>query len=115
MRALYDYDYPGNVRELRNIIERAFVLCSDNLIDVKHLPAEVIDASSLRADGKLKPSERRIAEAHAHQEIHGHDSPQAQRLLAVLNAHNWNRASAAESMGISRTTLWRRMKEYGLV
>ena len=57
LTALYDYDYPGNVRELMNILERAFVLCHQEEIDLAHLPAEVVAAAG------RKPTEQ--AEDHA--------------------------------------------------
>jgi len=119
MRALYDYDYRGNVRELRNIIERAFVLCSGNLIDVQHLAPEVAAAPGQLGRGgdpfRLKPSERRIAEARVPEVERAGATQGARRLLAVLERNGWNRAATAASLGIGRTTLWRRMKEYGLI
>jgi PAS domain S-box-containing protein len=119
MRVLYDYDYPGNVRELRNIIERAFVLCSGNLVDLQHLPAEVTSISSARGPGErdihVRPSEKRIAEARIAPPDRRQDSPEKRRLLSLLEAHGWNRTLVAKELGIGRTTLWRRMKEYKLV
>ncbi len=119
MRVLYDYDYPGNVRELRNIIERAFVLCSGNVIDHQHLPAEVTSAYSAGGMGNgnlhAKPSEKRIAQVRLDPKERSQDSPEIRRLLAVLEAHGWNRTAAAKELGVGRTTLWRRMKDYGLV
>jgi PAS domain S-box-containing protein len=119
MRALYDYDYRGNVRELRNVIERAFVLCSGGVIDLQHLPPEVVSTRPHSSFGGepvvLKPSERRIAEANLGESARAEVQPGARRLLAVLEANGWNRASTAAALGIGRTTLWRRMKEYGLI
>jgi len=119
MRALYDYEYRGNVRELRNIIERAFVLCSGDVIELQHLPAEVVSPHAYADhDGQaspFKPSERRIAEAILPRGSRELERPEARRLLAVLEANGWNRTTTAEALGIGRTTLWRRMKEYGLI
>lgn len=85
MSILMDYDYPGNVRELKNIIESAFVLIDEGYIDVNHLPVY------LRED---KGERRRIEEA--------------------LRQARWKKSEAAKLLGISRATLWRKMKKYGL-
>lgn len=120
MRVLYDYDYPGNVRELRNIIERAFVLCAGSVIDLQHLPNEVVSIHTRVGVDKgplsSKPSERRIAAVDT-SASHRYpvESPEKQRLLAILDAHGWNRTVVAKELGIGRTTLWRRMKDYGIV
>lgn len=85
MKILMDYDYPGNVRELKNIIESAFVLIDEGYIDTNHLPVY------LRED---KGERRRIEEA--------------------LRQARWKKSEAAEILGVSRATLWRKMKKYGL-
>ena len=119
LQALYDYAYPGNVRELRNILERAFVVCPDSTIDLSHLPREVVGYS---ADGKPTATADRerndpsASEQPARQlPDRSHASAGAQKLLAVLDSHGWNRSSTAAALGISRTTLWRRMKELHLL
>jgi PAS domain S-box-containing protein len=119
MEALLDHSYPGNVRELRNILERAFVLSSGRTIDVRHLPNEITGVGVARhgspADARRRPSDRRIAEASIPSPARQHLPSQARRLLAALDAHGWNRTATAAALGIGRTTLWRRLKEYGLV
>jgi len=85
MKILMDYDYPGNVRELKNIIESAFVLIDEGYIDINHLPVY------LRED---KGERRRIEEA--------------------LRQARWKKSEAAKILGVSRATLWRKMKKYGL-
>ena len=101
LTALYDYDYPGNVRELVNILERVFVLCHEEQIDVAHLPPEVVSGEGRGAAGRAASGRRPMR-------------PEVQRLLDALDAHGWKRGATAEALGISRSTLWRRMKEYGL-
>jgi DNA-binding NtrC family response regulator len=128
LSALYDYDYPGNVRELTNILERAFVLCHEEQIDLVHLPAEVGSGESrlpLERPSRLKPSEHKLLsspENEADSESQppersgrrGPIRPEVQRLRDALDAHGWRRDETARALGISRSTLWRRMKEYGL-
>jgi DNA-binding NtrC family response regulator len=140
LTALYDYDYPGNVRELRNLLERAFVLCHDEQIDIIHLPADVATAAGTKPGDeasvesstsgewpvRLKPSEHKLISSRESRADGApypsrrstereHMRPEVQRLLDVLDANGWNRGATAGALGISRSTLWRRMKEYGLL
>ncbi len=131
LMALHDYAFPGNVRELVNILERAFVLCHGSEIELEHLPVNVtgpaddtdLPGAPLSAR-RLKPSERRLLLRASRA---GDDPPQSRQLRApiarpevrqlviALDAHGWNRSATARALGISRTTLWRRMRDYGLV
>lgn len=120
LRLLQAYDFPGNVRELRNIIERAFVFCRGPLVEPEHLPPEV------RAG--LSPAGRAAVEARAapaddagepvsfvpEDRVRG-GVPDAARLRAVLERHRWNRTAAARALGIGRNTLWRGMRRRGLL
>jgi len=119
MAAVTDYDFPGNVRELRNLLERAFVLCHTELIDTEHLLPEILhgtaapDVTPTASPGRMKPSERRILRGCTPnlEDL----SPEVRRLVETLDAHEWNRTATARALGIARTTLWRRMREYGLL
>jgi PAS domain S-box-containing protein len=124
LTALYDYDYPGNVRELTNILERAFVLCHEDRIDLVHLPPEVVLAGGRGATGQAEghdsaraPSFPAIHRSAAKTSRPAPDQVRSEvrRLLDVLDAHGWKREATARALGISRSTLWRRMKEYGLL
>ncbi len=119
MRVLFDYDYPGNVRELRNIIERAFVLCAGSVIDVQHLPPEVVDHSRrcVGLDPYLPrtPEEQISLSAKPPSRRAESEPPEKQRLIGILDEYGWNRTAVAKRLGIGRTTLWRRMKDYGMV
>ena len=101
LRALMDYDYPGNVRELENAVEHGFVLCRGDLIDARGLPPEIRGpdlAPSPGGEGALDPL--RAAEAEA-----------IRQTLARFDGH---RQKSADALGIHKTTLLRKMKRLGL-
>ncbi|NOX66858.1 MAG: PAS domain-containing protein [Chlorobi bacterium] len=100
LETLMYYDFPGNVRELENIIEHAFVMCSDDQIKFRHLPLEIQEQRknhNLNLDPKpIEDSECKI-------------------LMETLEKHNWNKLKTAEELRLHRTTLWRKMQKYGLI
>jgi len=96
---LMRYDFPGNVRELENAIEHAFVLCRGRTIEPRHLPAEI--ARSKKAPSTGRADVLREAEAQA--------------VRTALERAGGNRERAAGELGIHRATLWRKMKRYGLI
>jgi len=92
---LMGYEYPGNVRELENIIEQAFVLCRGGMIELHHLPPE------LRPAGLAGPTESRPMSLEAMEK----------HLIAeAVRRHNGNRKRAAEDLGIDTSTLYRKIK-----
>jgi two-component system response regulator HydG len=105
-RALLAHDYPGNVRELRNVIERASLLASDGIIRARHLPADVVSPDFPSAAGTAEGSTRRVGIA----------APSLDRgsLERALAEHHGNRRAAAETLGISERTLYRRLGQHGL-
>ncbi|MEJ2427567.1 MAG: sigma 54-interacting transcriptional regulator [Deltaproteobacteria bacterium] len=94
---LFDYDWPGNVRELINVIEYSFVLCHQGEIMPNHLPARVTGEQS-----RVTPK-RRVAQRPRGDE-------EKKRILEALEATGGNQSKAAEILGISRVTLWKRLK-----
>ncbi|MGQ9508268.1 MAG: sigma-54 interaction domain-containing protein [Thermodesulfobacteriota bacterium] len=103
LRLLLRHDYPGNVRELENIIEHAFVLCRGNRIDLDCLPKELIIKEEEMDSLILSKEERPIEKA------------EMEVLKRTLERNTGNRVKAAKELGISRATLWRKMKRYGLI
>ena len=100
MEAIMAYPWPGNVRELRNAVEYAMVLCPEDLIRVDHLPQKVI-GNSIPKNGVPTPSPSGQGERDA--------------LMKSLQMTGGNRSEAAKILGVSRVTVWKRMKKYGLI
>jgi transcriptional regulator with PAS, ATPase and Fis domain len=104
-RILLDHDYPGNIRELENILEYATIVCKNYQIEPRHFPPYL-----LRAKEKVPPVDVDTNEAPdpgvSMQEM------EKEELLEALRKHRWNRQAAAEALGISRTTLWRKIRRF---
>jgi transcriptional regulator with PAS, ATPase and Fis domain len=106
MRMLWMYDWPGNVRELENTLEYAVALSQGQTILPASLPIE------LQGDSRM---ERRPTVNTASGGEHSSENEiERKRILAALERNQWRRGAAAVELGISRTTLWRRMRELGL-
>ncbi len=104
LRVLLGYGWPGNVRELENALEYAVAVCKGQTILPEDLPAELQQGTSTIADepaGNADAAQRSLGAG-------------AEVLTQVLVAHRWRRVEAARALGISRATLWRRMREAGL-
>ncbi len=91
---LVRYDWPGNIRELENIIERAMVLCRGGIIDANDLPLE--------AQPAVRSSGERLQDV------------EKQHITTVLGKAGWNLSKAAEKLGIHRNTLRAKIREYGI-
>ena len=102
MAALMGYSYPGNVRELENAIEHAFVVCIGNTIQFGDLPVHIIESVTNPTDG---PSAKVLPLQCA----------EAETIRAVLHKHQGNRNRSAAELGISRNTLWRKIKGYNIL
>lgn len=105
MRLLQQYRWPGNVRELENAVERAVVLCKGHRVTPIDLPAKLVAAAKQESPAQgYKPQTLREAL----------EEPERHILEAALRANGWNRQTTAEQLGINRTTLYKKMKRYGL-
>jgi len=97
LKILMKYHFPGNVRELENIIERTMVLCRNNVIECDHLPHEITQhytSHYTRNDAPLSTKEL-----------------ERKKILEGLRRNNWNRLATAREMGIHKTTLFRKIKK----
>jgi two-component system, NtrC family, response regulator HydG len=113
------YDWPGNVRELMTAVEYACIVCEGGRILAHHLPEEVregvvagVASSNGNGDG------RKAAEARAPEPAKRYVAPDAdaerEAILHALEEADGNRTRAAAALGMGRTTLWQKLKEYGL-
>ena len=98
MEAIWAYSWPGNIRELINALEYAFVICSGETIDISHLPDAVV--SSERRDILRLPFDEDV-------------SVKSQVIVALKQAHG-KKTEAAKILGISRQALWKRIRKYGI-
>jgi len=97
------YDWPGNIRELRNMVERLVIMTSGDVIGPDDLPSPLRpkDAAAIGADGQRSLKEARDGFERAY-------------ILAELRAHDWNMTRTAERLGIERSHLYRKIKTYGI-
>jgi two-component system response regulator HydG len=102
LEVFMQYGWPGNIRELINVIEYAFVLCPQGEISISHLPAQLLGHNPMHIQqvsktwGKSQKGDER------------------QELIKALQATDGNKSEAARRLGVSRVTLWKRIKKYGI-
>ena len=97
-----EYSWPGNIRELRNVIERATVLCESDVLQPHDLPVSILNNGN-----------REIL-TDALNVIQIDNNPHKVKILASLEKNRWNKTLTAKDLNISRATLWRKIKAYSL-
>ncbi len=100
LRLLRAYEFPGNVRELENAIEHAFVICRGNTIEEKHLPERILEAIRKKGESNGRASYGATSEESIIRE--------------ALERNRGNRNKTAEELGMHRSTLWRKMEKYNI-
>jgi len=106
LECMVHYSWPGNVRELRNIVERAVVLTRSETIYRDSFPAQVTEGLAGALDAPSRRTRHRLKEAMR--------EPERQYLLRTLRLVGWNKQDAARRLRISRSTLYKKIKEHGL-
>ncbi|HNQ35134.1 MAG TPA: sigma 54-interacting transcriptional regulator [bacterium] len=97
---LMGHDWPGNIRELENIIERAFILCPEGQVGIEHLPAELTGRdASVHSKNRLRLSR---------------DVLEAQAIREALEKNRFNRLAAARALGVHKSTLFRKIDRLGI-
>ena len=99
LQILMHHSFPGNVRELENIIEHAFVLCNESMIREKHLPLDLFEHHKQEDQEKYQQKLKEI---------------EAELILRTLKEHNWNRQATAKALNMHKTTLFRKIKRLGI-
>jgi transcriptional regulator with PAS, ATPase and Fis domain len=103
MQFLLNHDYPGNVRELENMLEHAIIVSRGDAIGPGHLPEYLFKEKTTGRPPLPVPSEKSAGKN------------ERQKILEALDKNEWRRKQSAEALGIDRSTLWRKMKRYGLL
>jgi two-component system response regulator HydG len=102
MEVLLNYDYPGNVRELENILEHALIICRGDTIEKKHFPLWLLKKEDREpSDDPTGRAARRVWD-------------EKERIVEALRRCRWNKSHTAKALNIDRTTLWRKIKKYGI-
>jgi transcriptional regulator of acetoin/glycerol metabolism len=106
MRILMDYNWAGNVRELENAIEHAFVLCTGEQIDLFDLPVEIrqLAYQPVCTRDHVHPTARISSNTKLTRDL----------LVEILRESEWNKAEAARRVGLSRTAIWKHMKSWDI-
>lgn len=100
MEALVRYPWPGNVRELKSAFEYSFVVCNEPVLRPYHLPPDILKAKQVASLGKTSSLNRQERRKN--------------QLIDALEKAKGNKSMAAEILGVSRVTIWNRMKRYGI-
>lgn len=102
---LMSHDFPGNIRELENIIEYATVVCKNHWVDIEHLPEYLSREWTDMKKTVVKDPNRVVSSWNDLERSYIYD---------VLRKNNWSRSAAASQMGIHTTTLWRKIKRLNI-
>ncbi len=119
LRALLEYRWPGNVRELRNVIEYALVMGEGPVVTEADLPSEVVASAPDTGQAPLlNQSAMDVRDAIAGEKNAGGEPrlpAEARKLLTALERAGGHHGRAAQSLGVSRVTLWRKLRKWGLI
>ena len=101
---LNKYKWPGNIRELENVLEHVFVLCSDDTIETDSLPEWLVQ--------NIEPREPAIGDVLGKENI---KDAEKLHIQSILTKYDGDRNQVAKALGIDKSTLWRKMKKFDLL
>jgi transcriptional regulator with GAF, ATPase, and Fis domain len=114
VRVLLTHDWPGNVRELENALEFAATVCRGQTLQPEDLPPEIQEGASRAGGAEGAPARPAPRQGAAAPGGPGEGGAERDALVRTLEAHRWSRQETAVALGVSRSTLWRRMRALGL-
>jgi DNA-binding NtrC family response regulator len=109
LELLCAYNWPGNIRELENVVQRAVLLCKQPVIGIDQLPPALLSSAS-----GLGPHGWSTAFTPGQTLREALEGPERQIILEVLRANAFSRSITADKLGINRTTLYKKMKKLGI-
>ena len=112
--SLMAYDWPGNIRQLRNVLRYALALSDDGFVEAGNLPQELFADERPAVTRTETVAQRRSSDIVPQSERTG-SSPDAQRLIDSLRQRRWNVTATAQDLGICRATVYRQMKRHNIV
>ncbi|WP_367863380.1 sigma-54-dependent Fis family transcriptional regulator [Pseudomonas guariconensis] len=120
-QALLKFAWPGNVRQMRNVLRTLVALCEDNRIEFSDLPAIVKAGADSMGAGlahervkDVDPAGATAGQARSHRDPATLEHAERDALLTVLEAKHWHMTHVAEHLGISRNTLYRKLRKHGI-
>jgi PAS domain S-box-containing protein len=99
---LTEYEWPGNIRELENVIEHCFILCNNSIIQTEHLPKSLRENKKINAGKTSNHIKKNMMET------------EKELILSSLEKNKWNKRQTAADLKINPSTLWRKMKKLGI-
>ncbi|OLN30961.1 sigma-54 interaction domain-containing protein [Desulfosporosinus metallidurans] len=105
VRLLQAYDWPGNIRELQNVLEHASIVCSNKIIEIRHLPVQIIPINGDNNQSeKDNPFDVKEIVGRVEKEL----------IMSALATYNNNRSNAMKALGISRRAFYDKLRRYGI-
>jgi sigma-54 dependent transcriptional regulator, acetoin dehydrogenase operon transcriptional activator AcoR len=111
---LMAYGWPGNIRELRNVIRTALAICEGGIVRLLDLPREIRDSSVAPAPISIQPMSAMVMPLAPERPANPLEAAERDALLRAIEQHRWNMSHTANALGMSRNTLYRKIKHHGI-
>ncbi len=104
VKFFHEYDWPGNIRELQNVIEHASIVCNGTVVELHHLPKHILPLSDEEPQSQENPYDMKEVISRLEKEL----------ILSALSNYNNNRTKAMKALGISRRAFYEKLRKYGI-